>query len=214
MTETKTKVKDASKAIWISTDAWRGYLVPPYAVAGVSYTGNFEDSPAPLDKIKPEIDKLRAYLKEKGINTKLVYTITSNLFWIKIWVIAEPEDYEKAKELADKWLVDNEHQTIYIHDADREGKELKENELEPGDITEISDKEWEGEAESNKERVEEVPQAEKQAIPIQNIMVKRAQLKTPLLQKNQVIPINEGILKFTPPKNFKHSQKHNIRLKA
>lgn len=136
----KEESKKGSKSKYYKTDAIRGYLIPPYAVAGCSYTGEYEDSPCKVKEVKPEIDKLREYLKQNGItDTHIVMTPSSNVFMQKIW-ITSPEEYEKALDLANDWLNKNEFTTTLIHEAS-EGEEMKHT---PKDqIYEISDKEWE-----------------------------------------------------------------------
>jgi hypothetical protein len=130
-------VKLGSKSKWLSTDAWRGYLIPPYAVAGVSYTGEYPDSPCPYSEVRPELDKLRAYLQENGItSTKIVRTPSSNVFMVKLWVTA-PDEYEKALELTNEWLAKNDDDTQYIHSASG-GEELEE-EPEEGEIVELEE---------------------------------------------------------------------------
>lgn len=100
------------------TDEWRGYEVPDLAVAGSSYTGEWEDSPAPSHRIKPELERLQGYLKEKGIKSKLETTPSSNVFMQKIWIMVSKTDFKKAGNLSEAWLKKNDSTTRYIHDAD------------------------------------------------------------------------------------------------
>lgn len=94
---------------WVRTDAWRGYNQPLYAVGGASDTGMAEDSPAPSDKSKHEVTALSNYLRKNGIPTKKTIAGSSNVFKATRWVVVEPENYSKAKKLADEYI--REHQS-------------------------------------------------------------------------------------------------------
>lgn len=112
-------------------DAWRGYEIPEYAVAGSSYTGEWSDSPAPKSEVMPELKEFMEYLKKKGIKSRLKTTPSSNVFMQKIWVVVPEEDFKKAIPLTMNWLKRNYSRTQYIHDADldvikRSKKNLKE----------------------------------------------------------------------------------------
>ncbi len=106
------------KTKWIRTDPWRGYEQPVYAIAGVSDTGMFEDSPAPTDEVTKELLKLKSYLERKGIKTNIYITKSSNVFMRKRWLVTKPKDYKKAKKLANKWIKRMCRRTRYIHYAD------------------------------------------------------------------------------------------------
>jgi hypothetical protein len=108
-------VKTFSKH-YVSTDAWRGYKVPAGAVAGVSYTGEYEDSPMKHSDIEPDIKALRQVLKDNGITSSMKSSGSSNLFMIKRWICVDYEDYNKAYDIVKKWL--REHEDTPLHDAD------------------------------------------------------------------------------------------------
>jgi len=103
---------------WVRTDAWRGYEQPKLAVAGASDTGMASDSPCPSDVSKEEVAKLAAYLKSKGIATKVIGASSSNVFMGKRWIVPAITDYPKAKKLADAWLKEHESDTQLLHGAD------------------------------------------------------------------------------------------------
>lgn len=113
----------SKKKGWVSTDAWRGYDQPIYAVAGASDTGSWDDSPAPSSLSKKEIGDIRRFLKSKGIHTQEVHGGSSNVFMGKRWVIVPPAEYEKAKRLADNYLAEHDRDTRLLHDANN----LKDN---------------------------------------------------------------------------------------
>lgn len=100
-------------------DPWgRGsYSIPKGAVAGSSDCGDAPDSPAPTDKVKAELERLRAYLKEQGITSRYKSSQSGNAFMAKRWVCVSDADYDKALELTTAWLAEHEHDTRYIHDV-------------------------------------------------------------------------------------------------
>lgn len=51
--------KISTKTKWVSTDGWRGYVLPVNAVAGCNHTGNWEDSPCPTNLVETEIESFR-----------------------------------------------------------------------------------------------------------------------------------------------------------
>lgn len=100
-------------------DGWRGYSIPPRAIAGASDTGMAPDSPAPSNEVKAEIARFRAFLKEHGIATRVRTGTSSNVFCGKRWVtVADANDFAKAAQLTVDWMADHQHDTTYIHDAD------------------------------------------------------------------------------------------------
>jgi len=103
---------------WVSTDAWRGYKQPEFAVAGSSDTGTWSDSPCPSPKVTKEISMLSEHLRNNGFAVKQVITRSSNAFMGKRWVVVPPSQFKKAKLVADKWIAKNKSKTNYIHDAD------------------------------------------------------------------------------------------------
>jgi hypothetical protein len=102
------------KKVYIRTDAWRGYEMPLYAVAGASDTGMWEDSPSPSDKVDAELQALRSALSEQGIKTRISSTQSSNVFMAKRWIVVDnPDDYERAEEITKEFL----KSANYLHDA-------------------------------------------------------------------------------------------------
>lgn len=101
-------------------DSWgRGSVVQPiYAVAGANDTGIWEDSPNNSYKVNDELTDLQKYLKQKGINSKIVNTQSSNAFMMKRWIVPETDKFEEAKKLADEYLKEKKSQTKYIYNAD------------------------------------------------------------------------------------------------
>jgi hypothetical protein len=113
------------KTGWVSTDAWRGYSQPVYAVAGSSDTGTWSDSSCPTPDVTKEINDARNFLKSRGISTRETGARSSNVFMGKRWIIVTPEDYKKAKMLMAEYLKEHDSDTQYIHDADVIKKKLK-----------------------------------------------------------------------------------------
>lgn len=104
----------AGRKVYVKTDAWRGYEMPLYAVAGASDTGMWEDSPNPSDKVDAELQALKSTLSEQGIKTKIATTESSNAFMAKRWLVVEnPDDYERAEEITAEFLKTAD----YMHDA-------------------------------------------------------------------------------------------------
>ena len=178
------KVQEASHWRWHKLDPYRGYKVPPYALAGTSYTGDSSDSPYPFEKIQPELDKLITYLNKNGLHPGLKHTESSNVFMIKIWIVVPNDEYQKARELVDNWL--NENNSLhYLHNVG------------DGDEIEI-DKETE---------VEEPKLA-------QTMIAKHTHISLPLLQKAPpiIIPSNNTPNKEIIKSDESITKKHHIRL--
>ena len=99
-------------------DGWgrSSYPIPSTAVAGLSYTGDAPDSPAPYHAIKPELDRIREALKQHKIQTRLRKTQSGNCFMVKVWVCVPKAKFEEAQWIANQWLKDHERDTYYIHD--------------------------------------------------------------------------------------------------
>jgi hypothetical protein len=100
------KIRYSLKKKWVKTDAWRGYEEPVYAIAGVTDTGMWSDSPYPSHKVNPEIDMVQQELRKAGIPTKKITGQTSNVFAGNQYLIAPkdifPEAKTKVKELLKK----------------------------------------------------------------------------------------------------------------
>ncbi len=99
---------------WIATDPWRGYDRPYYAVAGVSDTGMWSDSPARSDIANEELEDLISYLKKHKIHAWIMNTESSNVFMVKRWVVVRGDKFVKAKELVAEYLAT--HETSLLHD--------------------------------------------------------------------------------------------------
>lgn len=99
-------------------DGWRGYSIPGTAIIGSSYTGEFEDSPAPGALVAQEIRRFRKeVLIPAGIKSRTRWGNSSNLFCSKCWICVSPDDFYRAAALADKWLTENDRNLHYLHDA-------------------------------------------------------------------------------------------------
>lgn len=99
-------------------DGWRGYWVPALAVAGVSDTGTYADSPCPSNEVNLELCRLRQeVLRPAGIKSRTRWGNSSNLFCSKRWLVVSQVDFAKAATLVSAWLEDNRRTTFYIHDA-------------------------------------------------------------------------------------------------
>jgi hypothetical protein len=114
----KMKKTFSTKKKWVSTDAWRGYEQPIYAVAGSSDTGSWEDSPCPTCDVNKEMDMVKKELAEAGIPTKQIVTPSSNVFMGKRWLIAPKENFPQVKKKSKEVLKKLLSQTKFIHDAD------------------------------------------------------------------------------------------------
>lgn len=100
-------------------DGWRGYWIPGTAVAGLSDTGSWSDSPCRTDDVKAEVRRFqRECLRPAGIKSRTRFGRTSNVFCGKRWVVVAPRDWYRAKELADQWIEANQSTTRFIHSAD------------------------------------------------------------------------------------------------
>jgi hypothetical protein len=102
-------------------DGWRGYWVPALAVAGSSDTGTYSDSPCPTPDVKAEINRIRKeVLLPAGIKSRSRFGNSSNVFCSKRWLVVAREDFARAAELVEVWLVDNRRTTSYVHNANQE----------------------------------------------------------------------------------------------
>lgn len=113
----KDKIKnifDLSKG-WVSSDGWRGYEQPTYAVCGANDTGKWEDSPCPSDVAEREIKEAQLVLKSKKIPTKIMTTQSSNLFCVHHYIVVPPHYLEQAKELLLEQYNVNETRLLYLN---------------------------------------------------------------------------------------------------
>jgi len=102
------------KQKWVKIDAWRGYNQPSFAVAGVSDTGTWSDSPCPSNRVHDEIKMAQAALRSHGIHTRITTARSSNVFMQKIWIIVSPQDMARAKRI----VAGMRGTTQYLHGAD------------------------------------------------------------------------------------------------
>lgn len=91
----------STKKRYMATDGWRGYEEPINAVAGANDTGSYSDSPCPTDVRVKELATFKRELSKAGIKYKQVFTQTSNVFCVHVYVLVAPEDREKALEIAE-----------------------------------------------------------------------------------------------------------------
>lgn len=104
------------------SDPWgrNSWSIPGCAVAGTSYCGEWEDSPARKSDILPEIKRLRSeVLRPLGIRSRLSQTQTGNLFCAKIWVCVPAKRHAEALAAVDQWLNHSSDSLSlrFLHDA-------------------------------------------------------------------------------------------------
>ena len=100
-------------------DGWRGYWIPARSVAGVSDTGDEDDSPCSSERAKAELRMLQKHLRSYGIKTHTRHSPTSNICCIKHWLtIVDPDDFPHAAQLTMDWLAAHRDDTSLIDDAD------------------------------------------------------------------------------------------------
>lgn len=87
------------KKVWVSSGGYRGRHVPINAVAGVSDTGNWDDSPCPSNVGTEELNRAKVALKKAGIRYKTTWGTTSNIFCIHRYVVVAEDDVEIAKDI-------------------------------------------------------------------------------------------------------------------
>ena len=98
---------------WVSTDGWRGYQRPIYAIAGANDTGMWDDSPCPSDVAERELNDLKKKLR--GIPHEEMVCETSNVFCIHRYIIVPPFYLNKAKEIVSEHI--NNTQTRLLYEA-------------------------------------------------------------------------------------------------
>lgn len=90
----------STKRKWVSTDGWRGYMTYTNAVGGANDTGSSSDSPCPSDVRKKEIGSFCSKLRKAGIRYRTIWGQTSNVFCVSQQVLVDPENRERALEIA------------------------------------------------------------------------------------------------------------------
>lgn len=84
---------------WVSSDGWRGYREPIYAVCGANDTGMWEDSPCRSDIAVAELETAIKVLDERKIPSKITTCETSNVFCVHHYVIVPPRYIDSAREV-------------------------------------------------------------------------------------------------------------------
>jgi hypothetical protein len=98
---------------WKSTDGWRGYFEPEYAVCGANDTGMWDDSPCRSDVAEDELTAAKKLLIKSGIQTKLITCESSNVFCVHHYMIVRPKDKQKAEEIINKHLQETHTALLY-----------------------------------------------------------------------------------------------------
>lgn len=101
---------DLSQA-WVSTDGWRGYNEPKYAVAGANDTGGWDDSPCPSHVATAELDAIKKALGK--IPHKEVVCDTSNVFCVHRYIVVPPFYVEQADAIVKGYIADNDTSLLY-----------------------------------------------------------------------------------------------------
>lgn len=97
---------------------WHGYSIPEYAVAGVSDTGTFFDSPCPSHLARAELKRIqKEVLCPAGIPSRVLCGRSSNVFCSKLWLVVKSTYYPFAKQATAEWLAKNYDTTTFVHDA-------------------------------------------------------------------------------------------------
>lgn len=99
---------------YIRTDGWRGYSEPKFAVVGANDTGTSSDSPCPSDVREAELKAIAAELHKEKIETKQIVTNTSNVFCVHVYLIVKVKFAEKAREIVEAFLENNETRLSYL----------------------------------------------------------------------------------------------------
>jgi len=84
---------------WVSTDGWRGYEEPAYAVCGANDTGMWSDSPCPTTVCERELAMAAQALSSAGIKYKHTSGQSSNVFCVHRYLVVKPKDVQVAAEL-------------------------------------------------------------------------------------------------------------------
>jgi len=103
---------DTSKK-WVSSDGWRGYEEPVYAVAGANDTGMWSDSPCRSDVADNELQGVQDYLKANKIPSKRMTCETSNVFCVHHYLIVPPAYIDNARELVEEYYDNTKTSLLY-----------------------------------------------------------------------------------------------------
>lgn len=108
----------AARTRYHATDGWRGYDIPPRAIAGASDTGEWDDSPAPTASVTRELEAFKSYLRQHHVKFRTVHSLSSNAFMTKRWITAiDMDSFPRAAQLTVDYLAARPH-LAYLHDAD------------------------------------------------------------------------------------------------
>jgi hypothetical protein len=95
-------------------DGWRGANQPTYAVVGANDTGTWVDSPCRTDVADAELDAIQKFLLvEHKIGTKHMICEGSNVFCQHRYLITYPHNTERARQLVEEYLGENETRLLY-----------------------------------------------------------------------------------------------------
>lgn len=89
----------STKTKYVHTDSWRGYELPINAVAGANDTGNYSDSPCPSHVCTEELNRAKKILRKNNISYRTTINISSNVFCVHRYILTDPKDHKKSKEL-------------------------------------------------------------------------------------------------------------------
>lgn len=96
---------------WVSSDGWRGYNQPIYAIAGANDTGMWDDSPCPTIIASKELNGVKEALSD--IPTQEMVCESSNVFCAHRYLIVPPSYVERAKEIVSRYIETNETRLLY-----------------------------------------------------------------------------------------------------
>lgn len=99
---------------YVSTDGWRGYVEPIYAVCGANDTGMWSDSPCPSNVCESELNGAKNSLKLNKIPSKVMTTESSNVFCVHRYLIVPPKFLDKAKEILQNHINEIETRLLYV----------------------------------------------------------------------------------------------------
>jgi hypothetical protein len=108
------KTNFCTRKKWVRTDAWRGYEIPIYAVAGANDTGMWSDSPCPSNVCSKELDDIQKQLRAAHILSRRTVCRSSNVFCIHRYLICSPDDVERGREVVQKFLNENYTRLSYL----------------------------------------------------------------------------------------------------
>lgn len=103
------------KKQWISTDAWRGYEQPIFAVFGWNDTGTWSDSPCNTYEGLKEAKLAKSFLRKKHIPFKHIICRSSNVFCVHHYLVVETTLINTARELAKEFYKTIEDQTRLLY---------------------------------------------------------------------------------------------------